>query len=88
MDVIQPLQMVGLLLCLYGERPSLISRCNARTERYFGSIRAPGLVYDHVLEFLEWNHGRKIREVMGAEIDILDVIPIVRRGIGSTWQNF
>ena len=42
--------------------------------RYFGSIRAPGPVYDHVLEFLKWNHGRKLREVMDAEIDISDVI--------------
>jgi hypothetical protein len=42
--------------------------------RYFGSIRAPGPVYDHVLEFLKRNHGRKLREVMDAEIDIADVI--------------
>jgi hypothetical protein len=25
--------------------------------KYFGSIRAPGQVYDHVLEFLKHNHG-------------------------------
>jgi hypothetical protein len=42
--------------------------------KYFGSIRAPGQVYDHVLEFLKHNHGRKLREVMDAEIDISDVI--------------
>jgi hypothetical protein len=42
--------------------------------RYFGSIRTPGNVYDHVLEFLKRNHGRKLREVMDAEIDISDVI--------------
>jgi len=42
--------------------------------RYFASIRAPGNVYDHVLEFLKRNHGRKLREVMDAEIDISDVI--------------
>jgi hypothetical protein len=42
--------------------------------KYFGSIRAPGPVYDHVLEFLKRNHGRKLREVMDAEIDISDVI--------------
>ena len=42
--------------------------------RYFGSIRAPGPVYDHVLEFLKRNHGRKLREVMDVEIDISDVI--------------
>jgi len=42
--------------------------------KYFGSIRASGPVYDHVLEFLKRNHGRKLREVMDAEIDISDVI--------------
>jgi hypothetical protein len=42
--------------------------------RYFGSITAPGQVYDHVVEFLNRNQGRKFREVMDAEIDISDVI--------------
>jgi hypothetical protein len=42
--------------------------------RYFGSLRASGRVYDHVLDFLKRNHGRKLREVMDAEIDISDVI--------------
>jgi len=42
--------------------------------RYFGSIRAPGNVCDHVLDFLKRNHGRTLREVMDAEIDISDVI--------------
>ena len=42
--------------------------------RYFGSLRAPGPVYAHVLEFLKRNHGRKLREVMDAEVDISDVI--------------
>jgi hypothetical protein len=42
--------------------------------RYFGSIRAPGPVYDHVLEFLKRSHGRKLREVMDAGIDISDVV--------------
>ena len=42
--------------------------------KYFGSIRAPEPVYDHVLDFLKRNHGRKLREVMDAEIDISDVI--------------
>ena len=42
--------------------------------KYFGSLRAPGTVYDKVLEFLKRNHGRKLREVMDAEIDISDVI--------------
>jgi hypothetical protein len=42
--------------------------------KYFGSIRAPRNVYDRVLEFLKQNHGRKLREVMDAEIDIFDVI--------------
>jgi hypothetical protein len=42
--------------------------------RYFGSIRAPRNVYEHVLEFLKRNYGRTFREVMDAEIDISDVI--------------
>ena len=42
--------------------------------KYFGSIRAPAQVYDQVLEFLMRNYGRKLREVMDAEIDISDVI--------------
>jgi hypothetical protein len=42
--------------------------------KYFGSITAPEPVYDHVLEFLKRNHGRKLCEVMDAEIDISDVI--------------
>jgi hypothetical protein len=42
--------------------------------KYFGSIRAPGQVYDHVVEFLNRNQGRKLREVMDAEIDISEVI--------------
>ncbi len=42
--------------------------------KYFGSLRAPRNVYDRVLEFLKQNHGRKLREVIDAEIDISDVI--------------
>jgi hypothetical protein len=42
--------------------------------RYFGSIRTTSKVYDHVLEFLKRNHGRRLREVMDAEIDISAVI--------------
>jgi hypothetical protein len=42
--------------------------------RYFGSIRVQRDVYDRVLDFLRRNHGRKLREVMDAEIDISDVI--------------
>ena len=42
--------------------------------KYFGSLRAPSNVYDHVLEFLKRNHGRKLREVIETEIDISDVI--------------
>jgi len=42
--------------------------------RYFGSLRAPGPVYDHVLEFLRQNYGRKLHEAMDREIDISDVI--------------
>jgi hypothetical protein len=46
--------------------------------RYFGSIRAIGPVYDHVLDFLKRNHGLKLREVMDAEIDISDVMQYSR----------
>ncbi|MGB7948590.1 MAG: hypothetical protein WCH75_12980 [Candidatus Binatia bacterium] len=42
--------------------------------KYFGSISTPGPVYDHVVEHLQRNHGRKLREVMDAEIDISDVV--------------
>jgi len=42
--------------------------------KYFGSLRASRNVYDRVLEFLKRNHGRKLRELMDAEIDISDVI--------------
>ena len=42
--------------------------------RYFGSIKVPDSVYDHVLETLKRNHGRKLREVMDSDIDISDVI--------------
>jgi hypothetical protein len=42
--------------------------------KYFGSLRALGPVFDHVLEFLKRSHGRKLREVMDAEGDISDVI--------------
>jgi len=41
--------------------------------RYLGSLREPGPVYDQVLEFLKRSHGRILREVMDAEIDIYDV---------------
>ena len=50
------------------------SRGGMSDGKYFGSIRAPGQVYDHVLEFLKQNYGRTLREVMDAEIDISDVI--------------
>ena len=42
--------------------------------KYFGSLRAPGNVYDQGLQFLKRNHGRKLQKVMDAEIDISDVI--------------
>jgi hypothetical protein len=45
--------------------------------RYFDSIRAPAQVYDHVLEFLKRHQGRKLREVMDADIDISDGDSIV-----------
>jgi hypothetical protein len=41
--------------------------------KYFGAIRAPRNVYNHVLEFLKRNHGRKLREVVDAGIDISDL---------------
>jgi hypothetical protein len=60
-------------LCLWGTSIiGLAVQCS--DGRYFGSIGAPGNVYNHVLEFLNRNHGRKLREVMDAEIDISDVI--------------
>jgi hypothetical protein len=31
-------------------------------------------MYDRALQFPKRSHGRKLREVMGAEIDITDVI--------------
>ena len=40
-------------------------------------IRASGPVYNHVLELLERNQGRNLREVMDAEIDISDSDSIV-----------
>jgi hypothetical protein len=42
--------------------------------KYFGSLRAPRNVYDHVLGFLKQNQGRKLREVIDTEINISDVI--------------
>jgi len=42
--------------------------------RYFGSLTALSPVYDHVLKFLKRNHGRKLREVMDADIDISELI--------------
>jgi hypothetical protein len=38
--------------------------------KYFGSLRVPSNVYDQVLEFLRQSHGRTLREVMDADIDI------------------
>src|SRR5262249_51997601 len=42
--------------------------------KYFSSIRAQCDIYDRVLVLLRQSHGRKLREVMDAEIDITDVI--------------
>jgi hypothetical protein len=42
--------------------------------RYFGLDQSPGTVYDHVLQFLRQNYGRKLREVMDAEIDMSEII--------------
>ena len=63
-----------LLVCLYGGTSIIGLVVECPDGRYFGSIRAPSNVYDRVLEFLKRNHGRKLREVMDAEIEISDVI--------------
>ena len=42
--------------------------------KYFGSLRAPSNVYNHVLEFLKRSQGHKLREVMDSEVDISDVV--------------
>ena len=52
--------------------------------RYLGSIRAPRNVYNHVLEFLKRNHGRKLGEVMDAEIYISNVIQQSRGKVPPT----
>jgi hypothetical protein len=55
------------------------SRWNAKTESISARLGGSSNVYDHVLEFLQRNHGRKLCEVMDAEIDISDVIHLVPR---------
>jgi hypothetical protein len=52
--------------------------------KYFGSIRASGSVYDHVLEFLKRNNGRKLRELVDAEIDISDATQSTRDQVPPT----
>ena len=42
--------------------------------KYFGSIRVSRDIYDRVLDFLKQNHGRKLRKIVNAEVDIADVI--------------
>jgi hypothetical protein len=42
--------------------------------KYFGSLRAPGPIYDQLLKFLGRNYGRKLGEVMDAEIDISELV--------------
>jgi hypothetical protein len=69
-----PLRTVCWWLCLYGAHLSSGLAVQSPDGRYFGSIRAPGPVYDHVLEFLKRSHGSKLREVMDAGIDISDVV--------------
>jgi hypothetical protein len=70
---LHPLRTVCLLASLWGT--SIIGLAvQCPDGRYFGSIRVPGQVYDHVVEFLNRNQGRKLYEVMDAEIDISDVI--------------
>ena len=56
----------GILVDLSLWGPSIIGLAvQCPDGKYFGSIRAPSNVYDHVLEFLKRNHGRKFREVYG-----------------------
>jgi hypothetical protein len=38
--------------------------------KYFSSLRVPSNVFDEVLEFLRQSHGRTLREVMDADIDV------------------
>jgi hypothetical protein len=67
-------------MCIIADGLSLWGRSNIALAvecpegNYFGSIRVPRNVYDDVLGFLKRHHGRKLREVMDAEIDISDVI--------------
>jgi hypothetical protein len=58
----------GVLVDLYWGTSIIGLAVQCPDGKYFGSIRAPGNVYDQVLEFLKRNHGRKLREVMDAEI--------------------
>jgi hypothetical protein len=50
------LRAVCSLICLYGDvHYYLVVECP--DGRYFGSLRAPEPVYNHVLEFLKHYHG-------------------------------
>ena len=60
-------------LSLWGH-PSIGLTVQYADGRYFGSIRVQSDVYDRVLEFLKQSHGRKLREVIDAEIDISELI--------------
>jgi hypothetical protein len=65
----------GVLLYLSNGSTSIIGLAvQCPDGRYFGSIKVPDPVYDYVLAFLKRNQGRKLREVMDAEIDISDAI--------------
>ena len=64
----------GVLVDLYWGTSIIGLAVQCPDGKYFGSIRAPRNVYDHVLQFLKRNHGRKLQKVMDAEIDISDVI--------------
>jgi hypothetical protein len=64
MEANAPVANGGWSICLYGERPSSVSRYNAQTEDTLAPSEHRGRCYDHVLGFLKRNHGRKLREVI------------------------
>jgi hypothetical protein len=63
-----------LWVLLYGLHPIIGLAVQCQDGKYFSSIRVQRDIYDRVLPFLRQSHGRKLREVPDAEIDISDVI--------------
>jgi len=74
MDANAPVADGVLLYLSVGDTSVIGLAVQCSDGRYFGSIRASSLVYDHVLQFLKRNQGRKLCEVMEADIDISDVV--------------